>query len=108
MERFEKKKDEYAVKCGFENWERLLFHIAIRKGSSIGKITEIEHCINSIVEEYTKECIAHNLERARLEANRMHTEIAKSNLPMEHYTPISNRINALKKSIVKDDNIVLL
>lgn len=60
------------------------------------------------IEEYTKECISHNLERVRLETNSMHTEIAKSNLPMEYYTPISNRINDLKKNIVKDDNIVLL
>ncbi|MDV3583424.1 hypothetical protein CMU85_18145 [Elizabethkingia anophelis] len=98
MKRLEEIQNEYAIKCGFENWETLVVQTSLRTGSSIGKITQIENYHKEIAQLYAREVAQASLEKA--------AENAKTSNSCKVWNCEGESID--KDSITNSNNIVLL
>ncbi|WP_407497480.1 hypothetical protein [Elizabethkingia meningoseptica] len=77
MKRLEEIQNEYARKCGFKDWENLILETAIRKGSSIGKLAQVENYYEKVTEIYAREVAQASLEKIKriLQVRFTRTEI---------------------------------
>ncbi|MDE5432984.1 hypothetical protein [Elizabethkingia meningoseptica] len=96
MKRLEEIQNEYAIKCGFENWETLVVQTSLRTGSSIGKITQIENYHKEIAKLYAREVAQASLNKAAENALIDGSEFSRCGCEID------------EQSIVNPDNIVLL
>ncbi|MBG0514070.1 hypothetical protein [Elizabethkingia meningoseptica] len=112
MKRLEEIQNEYAIKCGFENWETLVVQTSLRTGSSIGKITQIENYHKEIAKLYAREVAQASLQKAAENANMkvvtLGIEDCSQMTKSFYHKPSATEISLNKSSITNESNIVIL
>ncbi|MCT4181936.1 hypothetical protein HZP54_18515 [Elizabethkingia anophelis] len=109
MKRLEEIQNEYAIKCGFENWETLVVQTSLRTGRSIGKTTQIENYHKEIAQLYALEVAQASLNKAAKNANiKYHDGHNKLYKAVKHVQIGADNIQIDKESITNESNIILI